>query len=57
MSVPCPTPMKSAYATKQRALQNAARRSPEVELRAYKCPCRSWHLTRDLIERPKRPPA
>lgn len=45
----CPTPMKRAFRTKQLALQAAGRlyhKGFPVRLKAYKCRCRWWHLTK-----------
>lgn len=46
---PCPTPMKRKYSTRKRALQAANRlhaMGAELRMRAYKCVCHEWHLTK-----------
>lgn len=52
MSVPCPHPTKTRYATRATA-DNAANRvsfQAGVALRPYECPCTWWHLTKSAAE-------
>lgn len=51
MSRVCPNPFKTGYASKAGALQSAARRGRSSEhkpLRAYRCECGEWHLTKTV---------
>lgn len=43
----CPTPDKTAYWTRRRALRAlvAARRKHWPQRRIYQCACGAWHLT------------
>lgn len=48
----CPHPEKRAYRTKQRALQAGNRlyaMGAELRMRAYKCVCGQWHLTKQGV--------
>jgi len=50
----CPTPAKLAFDTKQAALSKAttvAGTFRQTAVRAYECPCGSWHLTSKRAKR------
>lgn len=52
MSKPCPHPEKRRYATKARARQAAGRlhaMGAELRMRAYRCRCGEWHLTKQGV--------
>lgn len=67
VTCPCPTPSKVGYANREQAqaalrrLRRTARvaqrrgrrgrRFPSLPVRAYQCPCGSWHLTRKPLSR------
>ena len=67
MTCPWPTPSKVGYANREQAqaalrrLRRSARvaqrrgrrgrRFPSLPVRAYQCPCGSWHLTRKPLSR------
>jgi hypothetical protein len=52
VSVPCPHPTKTRYATRATAESAANRVSFQagVTLRPYECPCTWWHLTKSAAE-------